>query len=284
MKSQRDWTPPTLKPLGKRLLAWLDRLDALLTRRNGLLVGAAALIALFAWLYPRSGDSQPHVEGTPRSARLVLTDMVVHDPSYEQAHRHARLEITVHNFGGRLVVVDGARIEVRQVYEIRRCTTQGDLILSNSYGVLLPVGAKFGYTIEKPLHQQIGPDQADRFGISFGTNIPANSEPAVYLFEVEVALRNDGPHNPLPLGRAILSLPEKPTGGQYFWGQGTIETLKNLQGGADQSPRELWAEAMPCWRMNTAIFRQFLNGDAERSPEIKAIPGELLTPSFSKLE
>lgn len=262
----------------------MDRLDALLTRRNGLLVGAALLIALFAWRYPRGGDSQSPAEAAPRAAQLVLTDVVVHDPSYRQSHRHASLEVVVHNFGGRLVVIDGIRIKVRQVYEIGRCTTQGDLILSNSYGVLLPLGAKFGYTVEKPLHQQIGPDQADRFGISFGTRVSRDSEPAVYLFEVEAALLNDGPRNALPMGRAILSLPDTPSSGQYFWGEGTIKTLKALEGGESQSPRQMWAEAMPCWRTNTGILRQFLDGDAERSPELKAIPRELLTPSFSKLE
>jgi hypothetical protein len=43
----------------------------------------------------------------------------------------AYLEVTLHKTGGRLIVVDGAQVEVRRVYKLRPCASQGDIVVSH---------------------------------------------------------------------------------------------------------------------------------------------------------
>ncbi len=202
----------------------------------------------------------------------------------ENPYRFSRLEITLHNVGGRLVVIDGARIKIRRVYEVPLCATQGDLVVSHAYGVVLPIDSRSGRTIKASLHQQIGPDEADRFGIDLSTRMSADAPAAVHLFEADVSLLDDGSQSPLPLGTIIVALPKSPAGGQYFWDDKVVEILRNYVSGEGRSVRDLWGGAMPCWRSNTAILRWLRTRDAVRSAPLEAAFRELVTPAFSKLE
>jgi hypothetical protein len=162
------------------------------------------------------------------------------------------------------------------------CASQGDLALSGTYGVDLPVDARPGATVQASLHQQIGPDEADRFAIAFSA-LPAGKRPAVYLFDLDVGLVNDGPRNPFPVGRVLISLSSLPDAGRYFWTKKTVKLLSGWVDASHRSVREQWGSAMPCWRSNTVILRRALRGASIHSPDLPS-PSELVTPDFAAIE
>jgi len=227
-----------------------------------------------------SGESRSHSK-EPADLRPVA--LIAHDLGYDE--RRSRLEIEVHNTGGRLVVIDQAEVTVRRVFELERCAAQGDLPLSNVYGTALPADAKPGEAITIPLHQQVGPDEADRFALALSVDREAARSATLFLYEIEVALRNDGGRPVLSLGKALISLPHMPFPAEYFWDGRTAEVLREFHAAGEPfTPRQTWGYAMPCWQANTKTLQRALASPAARSRGLDVVAKTLATPSFSALE
>lgn len=250
------------RSLSKQLLGWAEAMDARTKRWAGLVTIVALLIALAAWLVPRDGSPSAYIQPSNAPAHLNLVGASVANPS-RGPHGYARLEITLHNTGGRLAVIDQGDIRIDHVYRVPVCASQGDLALSGTYGVDLPVDAHPGATVQASLHQQIGPDEADRFAISFSA-LPADKRPAVYLFDLDVGLVNDGHEILFQLGEFS------------FRCRGWVDA-------SHRSAREQWGSAMPCWRSNTVILRRALRGASIHSSDLPS-PSELVTPDFAAIE
>jgi hypothetical protein len=253
--------------------SWVDKL--------GLLVAAASVVVAIFALGNGSGSSgNPTGSSRKTAARLNVVDVNLRDVA-KGVRRYARLDVTLHNTGGQLAVVDGVRFEIERVYALPRCASQDDLPLNHVYGVSLPIKARPGSHVDAPLHQQIGSDDADRFGISLSTK---RIDPtAVYLFVVDASLLNDGARGPVSLGRLLVSLPEMPLEGEYYWTEKTISLLSNWVD-TEGSARELWAVSMPCWRSNTRIIERALDRHGARSTALATLADELVTPSLAAIE
>jgi len=195
-----------------------------------------------------------------------------------------RLEIAVHNIGARRVVIDQARVEVKRIYELKRCASQDDLPLSNSYGLTLPVNAQKGDVFDQPLHQQVGPDEADRFAIALSAGPLRDRPSSVFLFEIKVGLFSDGPRPMLSAGTAQVSLPKLPLIGEYFWGEGTRQILHGFVIEGGEIVKELRRFSMPCWRSNTDLLRDAFQSRAVRSTQMEEISRELVTPTLTALK
>jgi hypothetical protein len=186
--------------------------------------------------------------------------------------------------GGRLIVIDGALIEIKRVYKLPRCASQGDIVVSHVYGLFLPATAREGQVYKAPLHQQVGPDEADRFRVSLSTKLPESDQTSVYLFEISVRLENDGPKPDLPVGEAVVGLPELPPPGEYYWNSSTPEVLQDLVLGSPTYAPYLRQEAMPCWQSNTIALRGAATGGGMVSEEFEGLVKELVRPSVEALE
>ena len=246
---------------------------------------AGVLIAIVA-LFISSGSGSGENSNSAKAAhpgKLVVVDVHARDV-LRFGRERAYLEVTLHNQGGRLIVIDGAEVKVRRVYKLRRCAAQDDLPLSNVYGLTLPVSARKGETFEAPLHQQIGPDEADRFRIELSTKPPPEDLASVYLFEIQVRLKNDGAEPDLPLGTAVLALPKIPSAGEYFWDAGTLKVLRNFVLYEPKYARYLRRFAMPCWRSNTAALEAVGEGKKDRSENLEKTIKGLIEPSADALE
>lgn len=231
-----------------------------------------------------SDSGTVYVEKSHRPSRLSLVDLSVREITGPYQH-HSRLEIALHNTGDRLVVIDGARIEIRRAYAVPLCFTQGTLPLSNTYGLLLPIGASDGRVVTKALHQQIGPDRADRFDILLGAKASTDGElPGDYLFELDVSLENDGPSSPFRLGRVFVTLPEIPRPSEFYWTDTTAEGINKFLHPDYRLIGYLRTRALPCWRRNTAMLARVLARKGIRSPELDEIASQLATPVFSELK
>ena len=254
---------------------------------GGLAVGAVGVVVAIVALLVSSGSSNggdsSNAASNTRSGDLAAVSMRVHDLSPFEEGR-VFLEVTLHNKGARLIVVDSARFEVQRVYKLSRCASQADILVSHVYGLSMPVGAHEGDTFAAPLHQQVGPDEADRFRIGLSTELPADDQTSVYLFVVKVSLGNDGPHPDLPLGTVVVGLPELPTPGEYYWDPGTHEVVRQIAASSPGYVDYLRRVALPCWRSNTADLKAVLGGDRIASGTLKRLVGELVPPSAAPLE
>jgi hypothetical protein len=241
-----------------------------------------AIVAIVVSSGSGGGESSNAAEAA-RPGKLDVVDVHARDV-LRFGRKRAFLEVALHNQGARLVVVDGAEVEVRRVYKLSRCAAQDDLPVSNVYGLKLPTTAHKGEVFETPLHQQIGPDEADRFRIQLSTKPPARDLASLYLFEIEVSLKNDGPQPELPLGTAVLALPKLPSAGEYYWDSGTPKVLHNFVLYEPEYARYLRRDAMPCWRSNTAALEAVGKGMKDRSGNLEKIIHGLIEPSAGALE
>ncbi|HEX3241282.1 MAG TPA: hypothetical protein VHR18_14235 [Solirubrobacterales bacterium] len=245
-------------------------------------IGIAVVSVVVAVIALGNGSDE---SGTSDAApsKLTVVDLMVRDAERSPQPR-PHLEITLHNTGGKRAVIDGARVTVQRIFELRRCASQDDLPLTNTYGMSLPAEARAGQAFETPLHQQVGPDEADRFAIGFHTRPPADSPSSIFLFQIDIALRNDGPRPVLPIGTAVVALPELPLVGEYFWDRSTAEVIRGFAVTEPDYVRYLQRFAMPCWRSNTKALRQASSGSARHSALLEQISADLVTPNNSSLE
>jgi hypothetical protein len=246
----------------------------------GLVIGVASVAVAIVALGGGSGSDS---DGGARS-NLAVVALNVRDVERGPNQPKAELEVILHNTGGRRVVIDRVALEVRNVYELRRCASQDDLPLSNTYGVVVPADAKTGEVLEAPLHQEVGADEADRFAIALSTRPVAGERGSLYLFELGVSLHSDGSHPSLPVGTALIALPQVPISGEYYWGKETAALIRGLAATSPGYVRELRSFSMPCWQGNTVAMRRAFRVSASRSALLDGVAEELVAPRPSVLE
>jgi hypothetical protein len=255
--------------------------------KAGLAIAAVGVIVAIAALLissgSSSGESNPTSIMATRPGQLDAVDVQIHDVSPFEGGR-AYLEVTLHNVGERLIVIDGAQVEVQRLYKLRRCASQGDIVLSHIYGLSLPATAREGQKFKASLHQQVGPDEADRFRIEFSTKLPKSDQTSVYLFEIKVRLQDDGAQPDLPLGTAVVALPELPSPGEYYWDSSTHKVLRELLLTSPDYLRYIRRFAMPCWLSNTVTLKNVDRGNRVVSDDLKGLVSELVPPSINRLE
>lgn len=257
-------------------------------------IGIAAL--LFAFLALQNDDGEPVANRTaPKikpgaasdGAQLEPVDLIVHNEPFSSQfpQGQSRLEMLIHNAGDGRSVVSRARIEIRRLDPLPICFTQGGLALSESYDAQLPASAEPGDVVEVPLHQQLGPDQADRFTIDLSV-LPDETEEfsGYYLFELQVSLLHDGEPRPLDVGKALVSIPVPP-GSEAFLTKPSAESMDEAFNTQGEPVNQFWASEMACWRSNAKLFERALAGDAARSPQLDAALDDVIrSPSFADLE
>ncbi len=244
----------------------------------GVLIGAGGLVVAILALGAGSGSSNSE------RAELKVVDTLVHDVERGPEDSKPRIEMIVHNTGGKSVVIDGAEVEVRSVYALPRCASQDDLPVTRDYEVHLKANGRPGEVVETRLHQEVGADEADRFALSFSTKPLPSELGAVYIFEIQISLKNDGPEENVEVGRAVITLPALPTVGEYYWGRSTVGLLRNWANPERLTLHQRWGESMPCWRRNTTALHKVARiSGAIRSSEIKQVLSELVQPSYAAI-
>lgn len=244
-----------------------------------------------------SGGSTPTSAEGSRESQLERIDLIARNGPLPQ---RPALELFVRNSGRGTAVISRAEIAVLRVYPLPLCFTQGALPVSESYGVQLPPDAEPGETIEAPLHQQVGTNEADRFKIRFSVDpdrirdygvaakeLSAREAdgqlPGFYVFEIAVTLVHDGEGAPLEMGTALVSLPGLPVGGEYLLEEGEFKKVTETFP-TSHPLQEVWGEPMSCWRANGQNAIRARESDATRSPQLDEILSAASIPSWSEVE
>jgi hypothetical protein len=263
----------------------------------GIVVGVLTILGIFFGV-PDLGGGEKHVgvASVPSDPRLERVDLIAHNgPRLERIDPitpkglsgKPAVEVIVRNGGAGRAVISRAEIKILRMYSLPLCWTQGSLPVSEIYGAQLPVDAKPGDVVEVPLHQQVGPNQADRFEIgvsAIGEVLEGKSElSGLYLFEFEVSLAHDGEETALPIGTALLSLPEVPLSSEFLLLNGLAEVNRefNWEG---RPVREVWTDQMPCWQANARTAIGAAESRATMSPTLRQILDAVFVPTFAEAE
>jgi hypothetical protein len=220
---------------------------------------------------PSPSSSRDSVTNTSsREANLKVVDLVVLNGT--DWDRPPQVQVTLHNTGSQRSIIKRALFRIQTVAALPICHTAGELMVSKKYDITLPTTRpKDAAPVEKPVSQQLGPDEADRFAFSFA--VPQRAEePAVYLYQLQIEFLHDTQSTPLRVGNVIVAAPGAPgRHGLEFWRKGEEVKFDAAYShlGAYQ------ATVRSCLDSNTSKLRTTLALDGARSEELANLPAEL---------
>jgi hypothetical protein len=120
-----------------------------------------------------------------------------------------RIEIRLHNTGTRRAVLTSAVFTVRRRSVFHPCGEGSGLLVSTRYDVTLP--DREGASVEVPIDQQLGPDEADRFAFRVtAPGVLTRFQGDTLIYELDVGVRHDDDPAPLHVGRAVVAIPGTP--------------------------------------------------------------------------
>jgi hypothetical protein len=219
--------------------------------------------------------------GETNQPSLKVIDLVVYNQvaKYEQLESRGEaqtkdsvpsIEVILHNTGNRRSVITRASVTIKDRVSIEPCfTPNAELRISGNYDIELPTKSRIGQTIEVPVSQQLGADEADRFIFRFGSPVhyhyPGVSRGA-FVYWLGLSLRHDNEKDPLNVGSVVLSVPGLP---EAVW------TKDLAAGGPNIDPIVKDASIRRCLQTNTAAIRPILARSGERSSELVELAASL---------
>jgi hypothetical protein len=217
-----------------------------------------------------------HVGGAGETGRresaLRMAGLVVHNGPND---RDPSLDVRLHNVGTARSVLTRARITVKQVEAFPVCYSASALRVTGKYSATLP--ARPG-VVDVPLHQQIGPDAADRFSLVVGASEQSlgldRDDPRTFVYRLGIAISDDSGAAPLNGGTALVGVPHVPDYLGTFWPK-EFESKTQAQLASNFGPSFPYEKLMPCWRDNTPRLRQILSQPGTRSSELADVRRQL---------
>jgi hypothetical protein len=252
-------------PKGWRELSLPEKIGVL----GGIIAIAGGLISVLAFFGIRGlgGDEQK-----AKKSDLKVLDVVVTTESFggvpgtniEKLYQQAALRL--HNTGNQRSVLTRALFTVRAVGVIKSCGgLGGGLEVSESYDVQIPRTATPGDEIQEVISQQLGPDEADHFTFSFTTDLePAEERPAIYLFQLDVAIEHDASKE-LRVGKIIISVPANPSKFD-LWTKDDATRFPNGNPSSDEDE---------CRQQNNKELRGILNLPGTANPQVESLLDEI---------
>jgi hypothetical protein len=220
---------------------------------------------------PSPSSSQDSITNTSlRGASLKVVDLVVLNGT--DWDRPPEVQITLHNTGSQRSIIKRALFRIQTVAALPICHTAGELLVSKNYDITLPTTQpEDAAPVEKPVSQQLGPDEADRFAFSFATPERVG-EPAVYLYQLQIEFLYDTQSTPLRVGNVIVAAPGAPgRHGLEFWREGQEAKFD----AAYSHLGAYKATVRSCLDSNTSKLRRTLALDGARSEELANLRDEL---------
>jgi hypothetical protein len=245
----------------------------------GLIVAILGLLpAYVAFLSTKQAPTtpSPSISGASvtstslNGAGLKVVDLVVLNGT--DWERSPEIQVTLHNTGSQRSIIKRALFRIQSIAAIPVCLTEGELMISNKYDVTLPQSLpKDAAPVEKPVSQQLGPDQADRFAFSLSVSQTVGHT-TVYIYQLQIDFLHDTESTPLRVGNVVVAVPGAPgRHGLEFWRKGEAAKFDAAYSylGADQ------ATVRSCLDSNTSKLRRILALDGARSDELAVLPDQL---------
>jgi hypothetical protein len=225
---------------------------------GGRILAAAGAVALLLteWLFPEHG-------------RLEVVDLVVDNASSVLDVTPAVIDVRVQNTGSRRVVAKRVTLVIKEVVTVNVCATEGEIPITGTYDVSVPLEPSPGDALEHTLDQQIAADEVDRFLIRLQNPETAIARSlSIYVFRVQ--LETNGQPETIDAGAVVVSLPVLPDNqlAAWYWGSRWVTEPLDWLGSRQASTEE-------CLHTNSGRLRTILEHSGRRSAELSAVEGDL---------
>jgi hypothetical protein len=137
-------------------------------------------------------------------------------------HHPPELDITVHNVGRRRAVLNQLELTIRHFVYLPQCVFGSSVEPSKiTYPLTMPDGPSPGQVVSVVLHEEVGPDQVDRFKVKMA-GPPLRRDkfgpaPAVFGYQTSASITSDVDKRPLSLGALVLTLDRAPSHNVEVW-------------------------------------------------------------------
>jgi len=226
----------------------------------GVMAGARFLVHSGDDLLADDGSGKVEVRQVVVGNGLADLDIVDGEPRQTKAST-PQLDITVRNTGEdpvlltkvRVAIVDSARLSICQ-YHI------GDAIPATwKYAMELPaLPFAAERIVSRPLHQEVGPGELDRFKVLF--RVPWSGQEN-YVYALRATLVSEG-GEPIDVGRFVLAIPDTVDRRELYLPYGRIPF------NATERLMSTW-----CARRNLADLRRVLHRPGSRSSSMASLEG-----------
>ena len=199
---------------------------------------------------------------SPPSPKIELDYAKYTPPRY--AETPYKIDTELRNTGNQLAVITALRIQVQQALKLPICFTQGNLPISGNVTANIGADTKPGKVITVPVHQQVGPDGADRFAVNIRG--PQSEDETVYMYRVRLTLLYDTGITPaVQVGELLMAFPFTPSN-QYFWTRADVDNNGSRMSYMGPEVPKIRS----CMISNSRKLQRFLALDGER-PGLGAI-------------
>lgn len=249
----------TMRAVGITLLtlaAASALLAILIARFRRIALGGAVGLALLAvGVLALAPPSAPSATTGPAPAGLVVSSLEVLPGGPERA---AEVDVSLRNPGTSRVGLTEAMVTIVDSAVIHICQFASASDLSASYDIELPDDPQSGTVLRKALHQEIGPDELDRFSLRFGlppleTRHPLDS----YLYRVKITVANDAGSPPAELGEFLVEAQTALSTDHYFPAPRPA-TLDDARDGLCGDSAECQQRVQGCWNDNRVRLERML--------------------------
>lgn len=248
----------TMRAVGITLLA-LAAASALLAivvaRFRRIALGGAVGLALVAvGVLALAPPGTTSATTGPAPAGLVVSSLEVLAGGPERA---AEVDVSLRNPGTSRVGLTEATVTIVDSAVIHICQFASASDLSASYDVELPDDPPSGTVLRKALHQEIGPDELDRFSLRFGLP-PLETHPLdSYLYRVRISVANDAGSPPAELGEFLVEAQTALSTDHYFPAPRPA-TLADARDGLCGDTTECQHRVQSCWNDNRVQLERIL--------------------------
>lgn len=184
------------------------------------------------------------------------------------------IDLTLLNRGTRRVLLTEARLEVVDAAAFPACQQGGGgpVPVSGAYTIELPPVPLHGApVVRRPLHQQIGPDAADRVLLRFAMPVDGRETPTLYALRVSLVASEGAP---IAVGRFVIATPSPPGRSGYVFPEDD-RTLEELTRYGPPPLVATW-----CFRRNLAELRRVSGRPGRRGADVAALRDVTLAPRW----
>lgn len=248
------------------LAAVLALVSLVAARFRRIALGGAVGMALVAVgvlaLAPSGTPATTSAVNSPAPSGLVVSSLEVLAAGPERA---AEVDVSLRNPGTTRVGLTEVEVTIVDSAVVQVCLFASATDVSGSYDLELPDHPAPGTVLRKTLHQEIGPDELDRFTLRLGApQLEAKHPLDSYLYRVRVAIAHDGGTQPVELGEFVVEAQNGLSTDHYF-PAARPATLEDAKGAFCGDSEECQRRILSCWNANRVPLERLLAGDPQLS-------------------
>ena len=237
--------------------------------RRRLAIGASIALVVSAIgvlaLAPPAGSAIAPGRPSTATAGLVVSSVEVLAAG---PNRPATVDVSLRNPGGIRVGLTEAEVTILDFAVIPVCVSAANTEVSADYDLQLPNEPAPGTVLRRVLHQEIGPDELDRFALRFKAPDagPKASELDSYVYRVRITVAQDGGLPTVNLGEFVIEGQNAVTGTDHYFPSHEPATLADARDhGLCQDDTACQQAIRTCWNANRAALERLLGEGARLS-------------------